>query len=229
MEKIQDSIADQLFSTDVPWFVDEVPPLQPAMRKLLIEYAGVPPEEVEARVLQARNEAWRAAPFPCVGSFLFAELALSTFPGYGALVERLKGGQRYLEVGCGLGQDVRMLLHSGAPPSSLHATDLVPGLIAAGHTLFADAATTAPLFLPGVDFLAAGPSSPLAPLAASVDVVHASMFLHCFDRPAQRRAAARIAALLAPRRGSMVVGRQGGVTLGCGPREEEYALLAGIN
>ncbi|GME45714.1 putative lovastatin nonaketide synthase protein [Neofusicoccum parvum] len=181
MEKIQDSIADQLFSTDVPWFVDEVPPLQPAMRQLLTEYAGVPAEEVEARVLQARNEAWRA------------------------------------------------LLHSGAPPSSLHATDLVPGLIAAGHTLFADAATTAPLFLPGVDFLAAGPSSPLAPLAASVDVVHASMFLHCFDRPAQRRAAARIAALLVPRRGSMVVGRQGGVAVGCGPREEEYALLAGIH
>lgn len=111
------------------------------------------------------------------------------------------------------------LLHSGVPASSLHGTDLLPGLIAAGHALFRDAASAAPLFF-AADFLDASPDTPLARLAASIDVVHASMFLHCFDLPTQHRALARAVGLLKPRAGSTVVGRQGGVARGAGPREE---------
>ncbi|KAH7044044.1 hypothetical protein B0J12DRAFT_760511 [Macrophomina phaseolina] len=187
-------MAAQLFRKDVPWYVEQVPPLQPAMRELL-------------------------APFPCVGSFLFAELALPTFPGYGGLVERLRDGERYLEIGCGLGQDVRKLLHAGVPPSSLHATDLLPGLISAGHSLFRDASTTSPLFF-AADFLDASDEGPLSPLGHSMDVIHASMFLHCFDLSTQHRACARIVELLKPKAGSTVVGRQGGVAPGAEPREE---------
>lgn len=111
------------------------------------------------------------------------------------------------------------LLHSGVPASSLHATDLLPGLISAGHALFRDAASTAPLFF-AADFLNASDDTPPARLAASIDVVHASMFLHCFDLPTQHRALARVVGLLKPRAGSTVVGRQGGVARGAGPREE---------
>ncbi|EKG15214.1 hypothetical protein MPH_07548 [Macrophomina phaseolina MS6] len=100
-------MAAQLFRKDVPWYVEQVPPLQPAMRELLVEYANIPPDDVDSHVARVRDEAWHVAPFPCVGSFLFAELALPTFPGYGGLVERLRDGERYLEIGCGLGQDVR--------------------------------------------------------------------------------------------------------------------------
>lgn len=162
-----------------------------------------------------------------MGSFLFAEPVLSTFPVYPEIVANLQSGawSRYLEVGCGLGQDMRQLVHDGAPKSSVVGTDLLPGLLESGQELFQDAEAL-PLgqFLYAADFLDTSPGNALsqAGLDGTVDVVHATMFLHCFDRPTQLRACRRILALLQPDRpGAMVVGRQGGVTQTAEAREHQ--------
>jgi len=45
----------------------------------------------------------------------------------------------YLDIGCGLGQDLRLLRQAGVPSHRLLGTDLLPGLIQAGYHLFRDA------------------------------------------------------------------------------------------
>lgn len=144
------------------------------------------------------------------------------------MLENLRSGvwTRYLEVGCGLGQDLRKLIHDGAPASAVLGTDLLAGLLTSGQTLFRDADTLAlGTSLLAVDFLDEGPDNTLATaqLDGSVDVVHASMFLHCFDRPTQLRACRRIVRLLKPKPGVAVVGKTGGVTVTGQEGREEVA------
>ena len=47
----------------------------------------------------------------------------------------------------------------------------------------------------------------LTPLQGHVSAIHASMFFHLFDEEKQRALALRLAGLLSPRPGSMVLGR----------------------
>ncbi|KAK8086414.1 hypothetical protein PG994_001388 [Apiospora phragmitis] len=215
---------ESLFDQSVPWYFVDVPPTNPTMHKLLVEYAGVNDEEVQRHIANIRNKAWRVAPFPCVGSFLFAELVLSTFPVYREIVANLKSGAwaRYPEVGCGLGQDIRKLIHDGVPKTSVIGTDLLPGLLESGQELFrdADALPLGQSFF-AADFLDTSDENVLskAVLDGTVDVIHATMFLHCFDRPTQLRACKRILTLLKNRPGVMIVGKQGGVAKGAGARE----------
>lgn len=168
-----------------------------------------------------------------MGSYLFAELALSKVPAYPTILNRLKSDPSsvYLEVGCGLAQDVRKLVADGAPAAQVRGTDLQAGLMACGHDLFRDAEAL-PLSdgMSGIqgktfvaaDFLDDSTASPLNAWQGGVDIVHASMFLHCFELPTQVRACKRIAELLKPKPGSLLLGRSGGVSLTAGgPREEE--------
>ncbi|KAK8107230.1 methyltransferase [Apiospora kogelbergensis] len=215
---------EALFDQSVPWYLIDVPPTDRAMRKLLVEYAGVEDSAVEKHITDTRSKAWRVAPFPCVGSFLFAELVLSNFPVYPDIVANLKSGTwtRYLEVGCGLGQDIRKLIHDGVPMTSVMGTDLLPGLLESGHDLFRDA-DALPLgkSLFAADFLDVSDNNVLgkASLDGTVDIIHATMFLHCFDRPAQLVACQRVITLLKNQPGVMIVGKQGGVTKGASARE----------
>lgn len=115
---------------------------------------------------------------------------------------------------------MRKLIHDGISPSAVKGTDLQHGLIEAGHDLFNDGETL-PLgssFIPA-DFLDESPANPLKQLEGAIDVLQASMFLHCFDMPTQMRACKRIIALLRPVPGSMILGRSGGVCAGA--REEQ--------
>lgn len=101
-----------------------------------------------------------------------------------------------------------------------------------GHDLFLDA-DTLPLSDGSVadrnekstfvaaDFLDESHASPLKVWDGRVDILQASMFLHCFELSDQVRACRRIVALLRPRPGSMLVGRSGGVSLAAGGAREE--------
>lgn len=247
---------EAIFDTSVPWYDHEAPKLQREFRELITNYANIQPKDVEKHVQTVRDKAWRVvsrpmlsprvsripdhqltipiskAPFPCVGSYLFAELALFKLPAYPTILNRLNSNPSsvYLEVGCGLAQDLRKLIADGAPAAQLRGTDLQAGLMASGHDLFLDAEKL-PLSDGGdvqgktfvaADFLDDSDNSPLKAWECSADIVHASMFLHCFELPTQVRACKRIVALLRPQAGSLFVGRTAGVSLAAGgPREEE--------
>lgn len=102
--------------------------------------------------------------------------------------------------------------------------------MACGHDLFRDSEVL-PLSdglqsekhtFVAADFLDESGASPLVAWEGGIDIVHASMFLHCFELSTQIRACKLIVALLKPKPGSLLVGRSGGVSLSSGgPREEE--------
>ena len=62
-----------------------------------------------------RGQVWKIAPYPCVGGFKFLELNMSLSPTYGNVLSRLKGGDKLLDLGCCLGQDIRKLVYDGVP------------------------------------------------------------------------------------------------------------------
>jgi SAM-dependent methyltransferase len=139
---------------------------------------------------------------------LFLDLYLPQCPFYAEIVERVKGGDILLDLGCGLGQELRQLAYDGCPPENLYASDLYAEFGSIGCDLFRDA----PIF--AAQFLAADvfdESSPLAQrLQGRTDIINATFFFHMWDWEKQVLAAKRIVALLRPRTGSLVVGRHAG-------------------
>ena len=87
-----------------------------------------------------RALAWLTAPYPCIGLYMFLDLHMSQHPLYPDTLSRLNSTPttRLLDVGCGLGQDVRKLVFDGGPADKIYAVELKAGLISAGHDLFMD-------------------------------------------------------------------------------------------
>ena len=113
----------------------------------LADYSGIDPANAKAHCLAVRAEAWKVHRYPCIGMFLFLDTrqGIMACPGNAfeeavALLKSLEQQEPlYLDIGCGLGQDLRLLRHAGVPGDRLFGTDLLPGLIKAGYHLFRDA------------------------------------------------------------------------------------------
>lgn len=56
-------------------------------------------------------------PYPCIGSFRFLDLSIPQSPLYPEILDRLKSGQKLLDVGCAVGQELRQLVR----PQTAHA------------------------------------------------------------------------------------------------------------
>lgn len=117
-------------------------------------------------------------------------------PGYLATVARLKAdpSARFLDAGTGLGQVLRLLVHDGASPSQLTATDLNMALMKKGFELFRDEDRWEASQWVATDLLA--PVSADDILAARFDVIDAGSFFHLFSWEDQVRAATRIVSFL---------------------------------
>lgn len=121
---------------------------------------------------------------------------------------RLRKGETLLDVGCGLGQDLRFLHWAyDVPSAQLFGTDIQQGLLDAGYDLFRDSDQWKGAFV-RADML--DPASPaLDTLRGTQDLIHASQFFHCFDWDEQFKAAKSVA-LLSRGAGSTVAGTQVG-------------------
>ena len=72
-----------------------------------------------------RDEAWKIKPYPCVGmwGFLKPNIVWSQLDHeYEHILRRVVAGARILDLGCGLGQDLRRLAADGAPTENMFAT-----------------------------------------------------------------------------------------------------------
>jgi 2-polyprenyl-3-methyl-5-hydroxy-6-metoxy-1,4-benzoquinol methylase len=49
-------------------------------------------------------------PYPCIGAFRFLDLSIPQSPIYPEILDRLKSGQKLLDVGCAVGQELRQLV-----------------------------------------------------------------------------------------------------------------------
>ncbi|RAH43524.1 class I SAM-dependent methyltransferase [Aspergillus brunneoviolaceus CBS 621.78] len=191
------------------WYQPDLAQVKEPARTLLAEYSKIPEEKIIKHVKEVRDRAFAVFPYPCIGSFRFLDITICASPAYPEILSRLKtSDETYLDLGCAMGQDIRYLIHQGAPASRLYGSDLHPEFISLGYDLFADRATLPTEFIPSDIF---DPSCALLTrLTGQVDIINAASFFHLFDWATQVALAKQVIALLRPQKGSLLVGRHVG-------------------
>ena len=117
------------------------------------------------------------------------------------------GEQVFLDLGCAFAQDIRRLVADGVDSSKCYGSDLRLDFMELGYDLFRDRETLQSKFITGDVF---DDDSPLKELDGKVDIVGASAFFHLFSLERQKVVARRVAKLMKPQKGSLVVGIQVG-------------------
>jgi hypothetical protein len=106
-----------------------------------------------------------------------------------------------------MGQDIRKLVHDGAPSENTFASDLKRNFWDFGYDMFLDKFSLQTMFMEADIFDA---DSQLKQLNGKMDIVNAASFFHLFDWDDQVKAAKRTVQLLKSVPGSLIIGRQGG-------------------
>ncbi|GKZ25563.1 hypothetical protein AbraIFM66951_001335 [Aspergillus brasiliensis] len=191
------------------WYEPDLAQVTEPARTILAEYSKIPEEKIIDHVKQVRDRAFAVFPYPCIGSFRFLDISIYNSSAYDEIISRLKNtSDIYLDLGCAMGQDIRHLVHQGAPQSQIYGSDLHPDFIELGYDLFADRDTLACEFITGDIF--DDRSELLQRLSGKVDMINAASFFHLFDWDTQVKLAKRVITLLKPKPGSIVVGRHVG-------------------
>ncbi|KAF8861917.1 hypothetical protein BDZ45DRAFT_799568 [Acephala macrosclerotiorum] len=208
-------------SKDQPFYLllSQHPPT-PAFRELLESYSKIPANEVDSHLEGVRDDTWNHHPYPSIGLFVFTDLGLSgdDLPKSDpkifqqitstctSILQTLKSGGKFLDTGCMFAQDVRKLIHDGAPASSIYATDLHGKYFTFGYKLFQDEA-----IIPKDHFIAADildSNAPgLKPLEGKIDIFNATHLIHVFSISDQKNPLKRFISLLKPQKGVIVIGR----------------------
>ena len=155
---------------------------------------------------------WEIFPWPCIGEFWFVTLGLSQHPQYNTLLTRLRDQSpptKFLDLACCLGQDLRKLVHDGAPLQALWGSDYFAQYEAAGQEFFRDKDRFQNRFI-AADLFDESPASGLVQTAGTWDVINIVMFLHIYDWNKQVQCCRRILKLLSKSKGSMLIGAQTG-------------------
>lgn len=169
-----------------------------------------------------RDRAWQVHPYPCLGQFRFLELNLSHRPGdlYRRLLSVLTSSSSssssasnpstplFLDVGTCLGQDVRKLIHDGAPADAVVGAELSGTFIELGYELFRDSPETVRMVR--ADVLAPLGEGPLGEFKGKLKVVQLGMILHLFSWEEQITAFTNAMALLRDEKGVLVIGQATG-------------------
>lgn len=132
------------------------------------------------------------------------------------MVQRLKEGAKYLDIGCCLGQDIRRLVADGAPSENMYGAEILEGFIQLGYDFFRDKDTLKTHFIQA-DIL--DPNSQLQSLRGALDFIHLGMILHIFSWEEQRDIFETCIQLLKPQAGTLILGHalgdlQGVATVG---------------
>jgi len=197
-------------------------------------------EELKHHILTVQKEAFNVFPYPCIHGFRFLSLKISWLPGYAeALTMGAKRRNAILlDLGCCFGNDARKAAVDGFPMKQVLASDIRPEFWELGNKLYkSDGSSPGIQFVSGDilddSFVKAGPvarsSQPsnnqefiypelsslhltdsLNPLARRLSVIHASWFFHLFDEETQILIAKKLATLLSPEPGSIILGSQSG-------------------
>lgn len=155
-----------------------------------------------------RDRAFSVSPYPCIGQVRFLGDRWATNPYFqNGFLPRLRAGATLLDVGCGLGQEIRFLVFDyGIDSSRLYATDIEARLIDLGYELFRDRDRLKATFF-AADILDPAQSEVFDRLRGGSDLIHASHFFHVWDWEGQITVAKNVAAL-SRGPGAMVAGMQ---------------------
>ncbi|GIK05079.1 hypothetical protein Aspvir_009178 [Aspergillus viridinutans] len=190
-------------------------------RKFLVEYTKIQPRTMEKHIIhivsnisamvgktitlyhQQAKRAFEIESYPCFQKFMFLHFDLYHSPSYQLILEQTKAGNLFLDLGCGLGQDIRRLVYDGAPSENLIGLELRQAFVNLGHDLFQDKSDLKSKFLVQ-SFFADTPE--LMSLAKRVKVINSGMFMHLWDWEKQSEVAKRMIYLLAPEKGAIITG-----------------------
>ena len=149
---------------------------------------------------------------------------------YSGISYQHQNPQTFLDLGCCLAQDLRKLVYDGASSENLYGLDVEGRFIELSYELFCDADTLKsqfvvddllrtnaekvdPQVLQSATHNKSTPSPSIVPLASldsRVSIIAVNSFLHLYNYSDQLKLAKRIARLLSPERGSLILGRQVG-------------------
>ncbi|KAF2095856.1 hypothetical protein NA57DRAFT_78633 [Rhizodiscina lignyota] len=175
-------------------------------RALLREYSKIPNEEIDEWLQKIRQEAFSIFPYPCIGMYRFLDLMLPSTSVYDEVLMRIKDGEKFLDLGCCFGQEIRQLVFDGALPENLYRCDLHDEFLQLGYKLFEDTPETMKAtFFPAGVF---DDSSVLTKHYGKFSIIYTGSFFHLFDYNQQLAIAHRVIQLLAPKPDTLVIGQQ---------------------
>ncbi|EPE24760.1 S-adenosyl-L-methionine-dependent methyltransferase [Glarea lozoyensis ATCC 20868] len=113
-------------SRELAWYIPDLSDrITAESHRVLENYGGIPSGDVLGHIHTIRDKAWEIRPYPCTGLGTFLQPTINLIPPYKKIIETLKNGGSFLDVGCFLGQDLRRLVFDGAPSGNLYGIDIV--------------------------------------------------------------------------------------------------------
>jgi len=192
-------------------------------------------EELKSHIFACQREAWKVFQYPCIRIFEFARLKLARLSAYPELLKlgKTRNGAIFVDLGCCLGNDLRKLILDGYPQEVCIGVDLRKELWAFGHMMFRSTPESFPVpfiqgdvfdpaFLDSFEPLSTRTSAPpssfpdlytlasLNPLRGYISAFFTGAFFHLFTEKDQFKLACKLARMLSPEPGSMLIGVQGG-------------------
>ncbi|KAJ5093945.1 hypothetical protein N7456_009806 [Penicillium angulare] len=182
--------------------------------QLLQSYTKMRPENIESHVKYIAKKGWNVLRYPCFQQFLFLHLDLSRSPIYQKVIKQTQSGGLLLDIGCGLGQDLRRLVQDGVPGKNLIGLEIQHAYIDLGYELFQDKSMLQCKFLVQ-DFFK--DTAELVSLEKKITIMNSGYFMHMFDWEKQLDVAKRMIHLIAPSEGSIITGVNFGSSHFAGP------------
>ncbi|KAJ5791574.1 uncharacterized protein N7518_008585, partial [Penicillium psychrosexuale] len=201
------------------WYEPELIEVPEPAKSLLEKYSKIPPGHEVEHVKKVRDRAFAVFPYPCIGSFRFLDLSIPQSPLYPEILDRLKSGQKLLDVGCAVGQELRQLVFDGVASENLYASDLRQDFYDIGYELFNDRDHLKAQFI--VADIFDDNSDLVKQLTHKIDIVNAASFFHLFNWDQQILVAKRLVGLLRDKPGSLLIGRQIGLVNPPPPEDKE--------
>lgn len=191
------------------WYRDEPPQeLEPALVKLL-EERGIPSSKIRDHIQDIHHRAFEVHPWPCVAGYSFLKMMMSKMQIFQRVLPRLQHEDAtILDVGCALGQDIRVLISKSVPSQNIYALDFTSGFFDIGYQLFKDHPGTGK-GMEEVNFLLKNfVSDPPKEWFGKMDYVFAGAFFHVFNYEDQLMASRNAARMLKNQDGSLLFGYQ---------------------
>ena len=135
------------------------------------------------------------------------DISIATLPICPEILNRTQNGDKFLDLGCCLGQEIRQLVFDGAPSKNTYGSDFYSGYFPVGYELFKDQDRLQTTFIEADIF---DDTSKLMELEGKINIIYAGAFFHLFGLEEQKKIATRVVQLLVSQPGSMVCGQQSG-------------------
>ena len=100
------------------------------------------------------------------------------------VLKRVQHGEKFLDLACCFGQELRQLVADGAPSVNTYGSDLWDGFFSVGYELFRDKDSLQTTFIQADVF---DDASPLTKLARQIGIIYVGDLFHLFNLEDQER------------------------------------------